>query len=425
MAQNKIKYSMLVTLTIALAVAVCVSMLYDSGRLQKLELLSLDYRFLINSLTPRSSFGYSFSKGDNWIEHFVKQKTSRDSAGSKIVFIDMPEETVGTKTFMSSAACDDVIKILILHGAKTIALNTIMYEPQSGDDYTQLANLISESKGIYLPVLYDIKKEKLESLYNGDGVNYMVDSQAIFAAADTKTGHINAFPDADGKIRRVPAVISYAGDKTYHLGLQIAFDALGLGTGSVKFDPDRHVIILSRPGGEKGEISLEKDNQLIVNWAATGKDAIKHIPYRDIVDSYRFEQGGIRPIVDLKTLAGKICIIGATESNKTIGRPALVGYSYTPAGASGMIIASVLDMSFVRQAPKAFNKILIFLISIMVGLSIANRKMLSIMMIVILLSAVLVLLYMYGVSSAIYLIIAVGQPYLWVYFYRVSVFSAG
>ena len=399
--------SRIVMLAIAFAVAVIVSVLYNNGTMRNLELLTLDYRFLLNSSTPRASFDYQRLAISDGIKKLLADKERQEKLPPGVVFVDMPEAGSDIRTSLSLDECTDAAKILFAGGAEAVVINSLLPKPSGKGSGASLAGVISSSGAVYLPVLYEVGKEKTERLYAGDGISGVAEPWPLFIDLGVFLGHINAFADPDGKLRRVPAVIGYKGGGTYHLGLAAAFGMLGARAADVKFNSDDHTITLNLSRGRTISIPLEKDNQFIINWGAVEKKSLLHFTYKDIVEVYRMVQDKIRPATAMKVFDGKICILGTAESNNFTGKPPSINYNYSPASACGLIASSVLRHSFVRHVPKSFNVALIFLVSIVVGSSLVDRRLLSVMMTGVIGAGLLGAMYIYGFSSATYLIVAI------------------
>jgi diguanylate cyclase (GGDEF)-like protein len=319
-------------------VAAVVVILYSVGSLDRLELLTLDWRF---NLRPASA------------------------KPSDIVFIDMAEDSVNAigRWPWPRKWHAAIVKILSQYGPKAIAFDVVFSEPQDDVDDLAFEEALKSSGSVYLPVLYDLVPGKLRYYYRGEGVTAFYEPIKRFRSYTAGTGHINAIPDLDGILRRVPPLISYDSKVTAHFGIKIGADILGAREKDIVFYPESHRISIRLPGGATRDIPLDRNNQMIVDWVGPwGKD-FRHYSYIDVIKSYARMKEGKRPLIDLNVFRGKICIIGLTATGLIDIKPIPISSAYPAVGTNAMVANSVLTGSFVRSAPEWVNILLIILIS--------------------------------------------------------------
>jgi len=222
-------------------VALLVVILYSFGVFDRLELLTLDWRFNVRGIEPRSS---------------------------DIVFIDMAEDSIDVvgRWPWPRKWHAALIKILDEYQPKAIAFDVIFSEPQDAIDDLALEQALRQSPVVYMPLLYDIDQSQWGRFYRGDGVKTIYGPIARFKPFLKGTGHINAVPDLDGILRRIPPVMRYDGKTTVHLGLKVGCDLLGVPDADIMLDPVLHMLRMKLPDGTVRAIPLDKNNQLIVNW---------------------------------------------------------------------------------------------------------------------------------------------------------------
>jgi diguanylate cyclase (GGDEF)-like protein len=324
---------------LSLIVAALVLGLYVFGVFDRLELITLDWRF---NLRPA-----------------VK-------SASDIVFIDMAEDSVNAigRWPWPRKWHAALIKVLSEYKPKAIAFDVVFSEPQDSVDDLAMEAALKLSGSAYLPMLYDLAPGNLKYYYRGEGVTAIYEPIKRFRSYAKGSGHINAIPDIDGILRRAPAIISYNGKVTSHFGIKIGADILGAKDQDMLFYPEAHMILLNLPGGQSRTIPLDKDNQLIVNWVGPwGKD-FKHYSYIDILKSYARLKEGRKPIVDLEALRGKICIVGLTAAGLIDIKPIPLANAYPAVGTNAMVINSILTGDFIRPVPENLNMLLVLLISV-------------------------------------------------------------
>ena len=190
-------------------------------------------------------------------------------------------------------------------------------------------------------------------------------------------GHINAIPDIDGILRRVPPVISFKGNTAYQLGLKVGLDILGAKDTDISFYPDRHMINVRLSGDKTVKIPLDDRNQLIINWAEKWGKEFKHFSYIDVIRSYGLIKKGQAGVIDLNEFKGKICVIGLTAAGLTDIKPVPIENSYPAVGINAMIINSVIANDFIYDLPKLYNMLIILFVSILVTMYLSNLRLIG------------------------------------------------
>lgn len=324
---------------LSLVVALLVLGLYVFGILDRLELLTLDWRF---NLRPGLQ------------------------SSSDIIFIDMAEDSVNAigRWPWPRKWHAALIKVLNEYKPKAIAFDVVFSEPQDSVDDLAMEAALKSSGSVYLPMLYDLTPGKSKYFYRGEGVTAIYDPIKRFRPYIAGSGHINAIPDIDGILRRAPAIISYNGKATSHFGIKLGADILGVKDQDIIFYPDAHSLILRLPGGGSRVIPLDKDNQIIVNWLGPWGRDFRHYSYIDIIKSYARTKEGKRPIINLEALRGKICIIGLTAAGLIDIKPIPLASAYPAVGTNAMVVNSILTGDFIRPVSENINMLLIFLISV-------------------------------------------------------------
>lgn len=350
--QNVFKYKHGVKWILAILVGIIIIILYEFDVFERLELLTLDYRFILRHPKPKPS---------------------------NIVFIDMAEdsiETIGRWPWPRRWHAT-LIKALSDYHPRAIALDVIFSEPQDELDDLALEEAIKQSGQVYLPLSYTLEKEDMRYLYEGKGVVSVLGSLSNFKKHVKGTGHINAIPDTDGILRRVPAIIGYGDTKTYQFGLKIGFDMLGLKDRDIIFYPQHHQILLKLAGEKVMKIPLDRDNQLIVNWQGKWGKEFRHFSYIDVIRSYAAIKDGKPSLIDLNEFRDKICIIGLTASGLIDIKPIPIETTYPAVGINAMAVNSITTNDFIYEVPKKYNMLLILLFSMLITLCLSNLRLLG------------------------------------------------
>jgi diguanylate cyclase (GGDEF)-like protein len=350
--QRTFKYKYRIRWALALAVATAVILFYQFDVFERLELQTLDQRFRFKPSRP---------------------------IGSDIVFIDMAEDSIqaiGRWPWPRSWHAT-LIKALSDYKPKAIVFDVLFSEPQDAIDDFALEEAIKESGNVFLPILFELKEQNADYLYKGAGVASIIEPLPQFAEYAHDEGHINAIPDIDGILRRVPPVILFKEKPVYQLGLKVAMDILGVKNENIYFYPDRHVIFTMASGNKMLKIPLDDKNQFIINWKERWGREFMHFSYIDVIKSYAMVRKGLSPQVDFNEFKGKICVIGLTASGLTDIKPVPIDNAYPAVGINATIINSVINNDFIYNVPKRYNMLIILLVSIIVTLYLSNLRLIG------------------------------------------------
>jgi diguanylate cyclase (GGDEF)-like protein len=313
------KHKYIISVALCLIVAGLVIIAYETNLFERLELITLDYRFMLRHPASRPS---------------------------DIVFIDMGQDSVDLigRWPWPRAWHATLIKALSDYGPKAISFDVIFSEPQDEKDDAALEEAMRQSGVVYLPVVYEPDISNITSI---------VEPIPAFKSQEKGTGHINVVPDIDGVVRRVPYSIDYNGIKTYQFGIKIGCDALGK-------DPIN--------------VPLDDNKQVIINWQGKwGKD-FPHYSYIDVIRSYAMIKEGKTPLVDLSVFKNKICMVGLTATGLTDIKPIPIQNAYPAVGINATIIDNVLNDDFLHSVPKKINIAVILLICVIFTLYLSNFR---------------------------------------------------
>ena len=144
--QRTFKYKYRIRWVLAVTVAMIVILLYQINAFERLELLTLDYRFILR--VPKQ-------------------------LGQEIVFIDMGEDSIkaiGRWPWPRSWHAT-LIKALTGYNPKAIIFDVLFSEPQDTADDVALEEAMRLSGKVYLPLLFDLKDQTSAYLYKGGVCN--------------------------------------------------------------------------------------------------------------------------------------------------------------------------------------------------------------------------------------------------------------
>lgn len=337
--EKAFQYRNVVKWIIAFFVALTVILFYNLEIFERLELLTIDYRFVLRHA---------------------------GNADQRIVFIDMAEdsiEAIGRWPWPRKWHAA-LVKALSEYKPKAIAFDVIFSEPQDDIDDSAFEEAIKQAGVVYLPLSYNLSIQNSAGMYKGEGVSNVFEPIPQLARYIKGTGHINAISDIDGILRRACPVISYNGTATYQLGFKIGCDMLELEADDISFDPKAHKIILKKPDGETRVVPLDKHNQMIINWTNLWGKELRHFSFIDVIKSYAQIKEGGTPLIDLNVFKDKICIIGLTALGLTDIKPIPIERAYPAVGANAMVLNSIITGNFIHITNTPVDIIIIFIISV-------------------------------------------------------------
>lgn len=351
--QRTFKYKSRIRWSLALLVAAVVILLYRFDTLERLELLTLDYRFRL--------------------------KVSGATVGQEIVFIDMAEDSIqaiGRWPWPRSWHAT-LVRALSDYKPRAIVFDVLFSEPQDQPDDRALEAAIEESGAVYLPMLFDLKGHDAYRINEGAGVLSVIGPMDGFARHVKGMGHINAIPDIDGMLRRVPPLISFRDISAYQLGIKVGLNISGAKDKDIMFLPLNHAILAKMDDGPDIRIPLDDNNQFIVNWRGKWGGEFRHFSYIDVIKSYASVKNGLKPKVDLNVFKDKICVVGLTAAGLTDIKPVPVDNVYPAVGINATIINSVIKRDFIYDVPRFYNILVILFTSIVVTLYLSNLRLMG------------------------------------------------
>lgn len=350
--QNIFRYKMAVKLITAVLIAATILMMYEFRVVQRLELLTVDYRFLLRRQEP------------------VK---------ADIVFIDMAEDSIDAigRWPWPRKWHAALTRILSEYNPRAVAFDVVFAEPQDEINDATFEEALKLAQNVYLPLSYELRGRPGDKVYEGEGVQSIIRPLDRFSQWSAGTGHISAVPDPDGILRRVFPIISSDGTKTYQLGFRLACDSLGVKDDGITFDPGGHYINIHPAGGRDFKVPLDDNNEMIVNWKSRWGKELPHYSFIDVIRSYGMIKDGQKPIVDLNVFKDKICIIGLTALGLIDIKPVPIESTYPAVGVNAMVAASLLNRDFVRSTTAVVNIFIILAVSVFFTFLLSELRPLS------------------------------------------------
>lgn len=301
------------------------------------ELETLDYRFLLRP---------------------------SQAATDKVVLIEIGDDTLKNlgRWPLDRSYHALLVKALSGAGARAILFDMFFSEPREYDG--EFENAIRDAGNVYIPFVFDLDAEKKSHYTSAKG--YIAKNLPDISAAAKEEGHINIFPDIDGKFRRVPLLIKYNDTWYPYISFLVACDYLDIPVKDAKIIPGKYISF----GDMK--IPLEDSSNMIINFSGRWGKTYKHYSYSDVIQSYLAPTIGQKPILDLNIFKDKVCVIGLTAAGTVDLHPNPFETLYPGFGIHAEIFNSMLNRRFIARASKEIN--LIILIVLMVLITITTLK---------------------------------------------------
>lgn len=246
-----------------------------------------------------------------------------------------------------------LVKILHSSGVKTIVFDVAFSEKEEGDE--AFVEAIKNVECVYFPYIFELNRT------NQDKTGFYANGYArpllkVFADTAKGAGFMNAEPDIDGKVRRVPAFIEYGGKRYPHIAVLAALNDLGYGFKPDRIVPGKRMIVAAN-----FIIPLEENSSMLINYPGKWNKTFRKYSYVDILQSYLAQSTAQAPVVNLKELKNAVCFIGVTASRAPEVRPSPLEALYPDVGINAGIYNSVFRGSFVQRANKWWNLIVLVL----------------------------------------------------------------
>lgn len=289
---------------------VVIFLFFFKNKLDRFELVSLDWRFKLRSQTA----------GD-----------------SRIVIIEIAEDSLN---FLGRWPFDRKYHALLIRalkeaGDKAVVFDILFSENSASDD--KLIEETQQAGNVFYPVAFELDKGIQAKRIIAPLLPNLQETSAGY-------GHINVIPDIDGKIRRVPLVINYNDINIPHLSLNVASEYLGIEVDKIK--TEKNTIKLN----SKINIPCDDEGLSFINYTACwGKD-FKHYSYLDVLRSYNQIRNNQTPVLDINNIfKDKICLIGLTATGTHDLKPTPLDNNYPMIGIHAQIISSILQNNFLRR----------------------------------------------------------------------------
>lgn len=262
-----------------------------------------------------------------------------------------------------------LIQVLAEYGVKALIFDVEFVEPHDQD--AKVVEAAKAAKNVY----FALGLSSPISFPDGKFFSKKIEAKLLpeYEAVAKGVGFVNAWPDVDGKRRRVMPVIDTWGKRYYQLSFKVLLDVLGVREDQVVFKPG-HYLRLTKDL----QIPLDENGCFLINYAGLWKKTFQSYSYVDILSSYGSILSGEKPIVDLNRLRGKICIVGLTAQGTHDTNPNPLETVYPGMGHYANILNTVLERDFIRRLDRKSNLlILIFIVFCTAWVSFYKKPLVS------------------------------------------------
>lgn len=212
------------------------------------------------------------------------------------------------------------------------------------------------------------------------------------------SGYVNAEPDQDGVMRRVPLFIRYEENKIFpQLAMVALLDFMSVKDIEIKSD---FIILKDAVIGNRTKdimIPLDEKGSMIINWTGKWEICFQHIPYYFILSLQETRQQLRQQLSELSgkelteqdkatvkylenaeyelkeklknVVKDKICIVGLTATGTQDLGPIPLQTNYPLVGLSSNLIDTIMTESFIRKAHWSLNVFIFLFTALIIGLS--------------------------------------------------------
>jgi diguanylate cyclase (GGDEF)-like protein len=224
--------------------------------------------------------------------------------------------------------------------AAAVVFDLDLSEPTDPKDDQDLAQSLEKVQtSFYLPV--DLKPQKEKKFWvhgtpvvldSGEGKKSWIHALPEFEKEARAVGHGYLAPDTDGILRRFDPYITEGNESHLFLPLRAAFDQM------------KKPI----PSPEDWKLLGDPQGKILIPWSGVLDRGFTRYSYADLIHSFYAIQKGLRPAIDPRLIAGKICLVGPTTANATNLKVTPIDSAYPRIRVYGQVLNAALTGSWVR-----------------------------------------------------------------------------
>ncbi|MEW6355383.1 MAG: adenylate/guanylate cyclase domain-containing protein [Planctomycetota bacterium] len=285
-----------------------------------------------------------------------------------------------------------MVQALAYHGAKAMALDLVFSRPKSPDGDSALGAAFEHWPGAIASFYFDLGQPAPDSEADArepirplairpveEGDRHLIEGVTPRwpiepLQREGQVGFVNAPPESDGTLLRIPMVIRYRDHIYPALSLAAACRYLGVNVRDIKVKPGRH-ITLNSPDGKTIRIPIDRTGRMIVNFRAGERElAARHTSFILALRSEMHRQAGEKPETDLKKkLQDKVVFIADVRRTDDVHITPL-GKLYGVA-AHINVVNNILNCDFMRRPGLWVTLCILALLSLVFTILCAHRSL--------------------------------------------------
>ncbi len=254
-----------------------------------------------------------------------------------------------------------MIDILNKYQARAAAFDFALKSSDFEEDKILFSKALAGFQRAYLPVSLEAKTNKKFWIHSlpidlepsGEKTAWTHAPLEIETKASA-IGHINIHPDSDGVVRRVQAFLSYANESHAYLPLAMAYQL-------------QHEGAALAPSADL-KLPLDEKGNLMINWLGPWKNSFQRISFSDVVRSAQAVDKGLRPMVNLESLKGRICLIGVTAPEFSNDSLTPVENSCPSVAVQAHLLSGTLEGKYIYPASFMLNTFYLCMVGFLASL---------------------------------------------------------
>lgn len=319
---------------------------------QKLDLVHLALCMVITGFFILLLSGHFLDRLERMVlDAFIRQRPAA-AVHPDILIIDIDKESmqaIGPWPWPWQYHAE-MIKILKKSAAKAVILDFPLRKTSLAEDKTAMVNALSgPGAPVFLTVPLETKANKKIWIHNLP-VNLEPSGEKtlwVHAPLDVETkaaalGHGQLFPDADGAVRRVPAFLEHDKENYPYMPLAAGYQLM-------------HPDLKMAPSVSDLDFPLDDKDRFVINWYGPWKKVFSKLSFSEVVRSAQAAEKGMRPVVDLERLSGKICLVGLTDPASAPAYVTPIEPGTPSVAVQAGVLSSVLQHRYLNPAPFLLN----------------------------------------------------------------------
>lgn len=240
------------------------------------------------------------------------------------------------------------------NNAGLLAFDVLFAEPSSSDE-----GFVQASADFKKAYFCDVLQKPVTRNGRKESPGIMVSLLENIRQSAAGVGFVNAFPDIDGKIRRLSPVAWIDGQPRLHLSILMAMDRLGVKPEQVTYG--KNFIDL----GGKLRIPLDENGDTMIRFNGRWEDkTFEHASYFKILKSFQQSMNGEPTAWDLGRLKDRVCIVGLTAVASHDLNPVPLEPRYPQVGIYANFFENMMTGDFMRRAPRWINLVIAVLLGV-------------------------------------------------------------